>query len=79
MLGALAGEGRRAGRAGELGYGARTCWAEREAGKELAQVWAARGGKERSWAGLSVGFGPGWCGFSFSISILLFQTLLKPN
>ena len=47
MLGELAGEGRRAGRAGELGCGARTCWAEREAGKELAQVWAARGGKER--------------------------------
>ena len=47
VLGELAGEGRRAGRAGELGCGARTCWAEREAGKELAQVWAARGGKER--------------------------------
>ena len=38
-----------------------------------------RGERERSWAGLSVGFGPGWCGFSFSISIFLFQTLLKPN
>ena len=62
MLGELAGEGRRAGRAGELGCGARTCWAEREAGKELAQVWAARGGKERKkgWAGVE-GNGPG-CG-----------------
>ena len=38
-----------------------------------------RGERERSWAGLSVGFGPGWCGFSFSISIFLFQTLLKPS
>ena len=47
MLGELAGEGQRAGRAGKRGCGARTCWAEREVGKKLAQVWAAWEGKER--------------------------------
>ena len=48
--------------------------------------WAKRGVREgemngpAGWvAGLSGGFGLGWCGFSFSISIFLFQTLLKPN
>ena len=48
----------------------------------LGQARGEGGGQE--WAGglvagLSGGFGPGWCGFSFSISIFLFQTLLKPN
>ena len=88
VLGALAGEGRRAGRAGELGYGARTCWAEREAGKELAQVWAARGGKERKTGpavernrtgrrerGAWVGFGTklGWVLFLIQTKLNLFE------
>ena len=84
MLGELAGEGRRAGRAGELGCGARTSWAEREAGKELAQVWAARGGKERKTGpagernrtgrrerGAWVGFGTelGWVLLGFGLAL----------
>jgi len=91
VLGELAGEGRRAGRAGELGCGARTCWAEREAGKELAQVWAARGGKERKTGpagernrtgrrerGAWVGFGTklGWVLFYF---LSPFFSKLHPN
>ena len=61
------------GGSGDFGPGEWHRWAKR---------WVREGEKNgpAGWfAGLSGGFGPGWCGFSFSISILLFQTLLKPN
>ena len=58
-------EGKR-GEAGPRGAGPEGCWARGE-GKE-EEVGRAQG---------MVGLG--WCGFFFSISIFLFQILLKPN
>ena len=73
MLGRERGRGAGLTRCGRSGLGRRRRKGRRWAAGKEEEVWADWAAL-LGWAGLVLGF---W--FSFSISIFLFQTLLKPN